>query len=93
MLNDVPSLNELEGFLGNVVGILLGVAAIALFIMLVSGGFKYLTSGGDPKAVEGAKKTLTYAIAGVILTALSFIILKIIESLTGAPVTIFKITQ
>jgi len=93
VLSDVPTIGEFEIVFGNVVNILLGVAGIALFIMLLMGGFKFLTSGGDPKAIEEAKKTLTYAIAGVVLVVLSFIILRIIEALTGAPVTEFEIIQ
>ncbi len=90
-MEDVPKLQDLEMVFGKVVQAILGLAGIALFIMLIMGGFKYLTSGGDPKAVEEAKKTLTYAIGGIALIVLSFLILKFIEVFTGAPVTQFKI--
>ena len=66
---------------------------IVLFLMLLSGGFKYLTSGGDPKATEGAQKTLTYAIGGLVMLAGSYIILRIISDFTGADVTNFIIKK
>ena len=86
-----PPLQGLETVFENVVTSLLALGGIILFLMLLSGGFKYLTSGGDPKATEGAQKTLTYAIGGFVLLAGSFILLKIISTFTGADVTNFTI--
>lgn len=56
---------------------------IAVFIIVMS-GIKFITSGGDPKQVEGAKGTLTYAIIGLVLILLSFFIINIIAGITGA---------
>ena len=89
--SDVAKLSDLEGVFGNVVGAVLGLGGIALFIMLLSGGFKYITAGGDPKGLEGAKKTLTYAIGGMVLLALAFLILQFIYKFTGVDVTKFRI--
>ncbi len=86
-------LSQLEDIFGNVVTSLLALGGIVLFLMLLSGGFKYLTSGGDPKATEGAQKTLTYAIGGFVLLAGSYMILNIIKTFTGADVTNFVITK
>jgi len=91
MLDDVAQLSDLQDVFGNVVGVALGFAGVVLFIMLLVGGFRYITAGGDPKGVEGAKKTLTYAIGGMVLIALSFLIIRFIEEFTGAPVTEFRI--
>jgi hypothetical protein len=92
-ISDVPTLKDLETVFSNVVGYILGFAGIVLFIMLLSGGFKYITAGGDPKGVEGAKKTLTFAIGGIVVIALSFLILALIKQVTGADVTTFKVYQ
>jgi len=88
----VATLKGLEGLFQNFVNSLLALAGIALFIMLIMGGFKYLSSSGDPKAVEAAKNTLTYAIIGMVLIALTFLILRLVENFTGAGVTNFRIT-
>ncbi|MEK7472476.1 MAG: hypothetical protein AAB625_00375 [Patescibacteria group bacterium] len=84
-------LSQLEDVFENVVKALLALGGIGLFLTLLSSGFKYLTSGGDPKAVEGAKNTLTYAIGGFVLLAFSYLILLIIGTFTGADVTNFTI--
>lgn len=85
-------LEGLEAVFENIVSLITTVAGFALFIMLIVGGFRFLTSGGDPKAVESAKGTLTYAILGLVLIIASILILKLIEEITGVQVTIFKIT-
>jgi hypothetical protein len=87
----VATIKGFEGLFDNLVSSLLGLAAIALFIMLLFGGFKYLTSGGNPKNLESARNTLTHAIIGMILVALTFLILRFIEVFTGANVTNFVV--
>lgn len=86
-------LSALEPLFGNVIGIVIGLAGIVLFILFIAGGFQYLTAGGNPQAVEGARKTLTFAILGLVLIALSYLILKLIAIFTGVDVTTFKIFQ
>ena len=88
-----PALGGLNTVFSNVVEVALWFGGIILFIMLLVGGFKYITSGGDPKSVEGAKRTLTFAIIGFVLLASAFLILRFIAYFTGANVTEFNIVQ
>lgn len=91
---EIPAtFKDIEVVFSSVVGVALGLGGLVLFIMLLVGGIKYITAGGDPKGIEGAKKTLTYAIFGIVLLALAFLIISLIEQITGAPVTEFKISQ
>ena len=90
---DVVQLRALECTFGNLVGVILGFAGIVLFIMLLIGGLKYMTAGGEPPKIEEAKKTLTIAIGGLILVMLAFLIIKLIEVFTGLPVTEFRVFQ
>lgn len=90
-VNGVATLKGFEGIFANTVAALLAIAGILLFVVLIAGGFQYITSGGDPKKIEAARKTLTYAIAGIIAVALAFMILRFFQVLTGAPVTNFII--
>ncbi|MGA3291648.1 MAG: hypothetical protein ABSC49_00705 [Candidatus Microgenomates bacterium] len=89
----IATISDLESVFTRVVSLALGLAGITLFILLIVGGFKYITSGGDPKAVEGAQKTLTYAIGGLIVILLSYLILVLISKITGVDVTTFTVTQ
>jgi len=90
--NGVATIKGFEWIFRNIVTVILYAAALVLFIMLIIGGFSYITSGGDPKKAEAAKNTLTYAIGGMVLLALAFLILLFIQVFTGAPVTVFRVT-
>ena len=76
-----------------VISLAIGAAGVLFFILFVIGGFSYLTAGGDERKVEGARKILTYAIMGLVLIALSYLILVFIQNFTGVDVTHFSITQ
>lgn len=89
----VATIKGLECAFSNFVSVILAFAGIILFIMFIVGGFRYLVSGGDPKAVEAAKGTLTHAILGMIILVLAFLILVLIKQITGVNVTEFKVTQ
>lgn len=58
-------------------------AGIVAVILIIYSGIKFILSGGDPKQVEGARKTMTYAIIGFVLILLSFAILNLISTVTG----------
>lgn len=84
-------ISDLAAVFTNVVKTALGFAGIVLFILLLVGGFKFITSGGDPKAVESARNTLTSAITGLIIILVSYLILVLITNITGVDVTEFNI--
>ena len=76
-LNCVPMVVEVVVFWA-----LIFAGIVALFLIIFA-GYKFLTSGGDPKSIEGARKTLTYGFLGLILILLSFLIINIIATVTG----------
>lgn len=92
-MNEPAKLIDLESYFARIVGILLELGGIALLITIIIGGLQYITAGGNPQQAESAKKTLTYAIGGFVVLALSFLILKLIEQFTGVNVTEFRVSQ
>lgn len=90
-MDDVAKISDLGGIFQKIIGYALGLAGIVLFILLIVGGFSYITSGGDPKAAEGAKKTITSAIMGLVVILVSYLILVIIKNITGVDVTNFNL--
>ena len=76
-------LTGLQGIFAELLIAAIGLAGIVFFVMFILGGFSYLTSGSNPQAAEGAKKTLTYAVAGLVFIALSYLILRLISDFTG----------
>lgn len=78
---------DIVGILRNIISILAPVAGIAFFIMLLVGGYHFVTSGGDPKAAGQARTTLTFAVIGIVLVVASWLIIKAIAEFTGVDIT------
>lgn len=55
-----------------------GVAGGVAFLMMVYGFFLMATSSGDPKAVQGAKETVTSAITGLLVSIFGVFILRLV---------------
>lgn len=65
----------------NVFSVIVGIVAV---IMIIWGGLKYITSGGDSGNVTGAKNTILYAIVGLIIVALAqFVVRFVLSKATG----------
>src|SRR6185312_3712079 len=62
------------------------VGAVAI-IMIIYGGFRYITSGGDSNRVGSAKNTLIYAIVGLIIVALAQVIVHFVLNTSSSAVT------
>ena len=87
---DVATIKGIGCLISNILTVALQLLGLVFFLMLLFGGIKYLISGGDPKAVEAAKGTITSALTGLIIAILAWFILFFIEEFTGAPVTLFQ---
>ena len=59
----------------NIFSIIVGGVAV---IMLIYGGFRYITSGGASEKVGNAKNTLIYAIVGLVIVALAQLIVHFV---------------
>lgn len=88
---EVATIQGIECIVRIILNLAVRIAGIALFIMLIIGGFKYLNSGSDPKAKESAQKTITYAILGLALLLGGWLILLFIKEFAGIDVTQFTI--
>lgn len=91
VVTDVATIQGLECVFANIARIIVPVAGLALFIMLILGSFQLLTSAGEPKNVQKAWKTITYAVIGIVVTVGIWFVLKLIQAITGVDVTKFAI--
>lgn len=69
---------SLSTFLHRIQNWLLGMVGGLAVLFLIYGGFLYITSGGNKERIETAKKTITYAIFGLIVVILAGTILEVI---------------
>ena len=75
------NIGKAGSFLGAISGVISGgfaIGGILALLFLIIGGFRYVMSFGNPDQAESAKKTITYAIIGLILTISAYTLVKLI---------------
>ena len=65
------TVNEVIGLVVNILSTLVGIVAV---IMIILGGYKYITSSGDSSNIQSAKNTILFAIVGLIIVAMAQVI-------------------
>lgn len=76
-----PVQGSFQTVLVNIINGLLVFAAAVAILFLIVGGFRYVTSTGNAEQVEAAKKTVLYAIIGLIIIFIAFVGVQIILSI------------
>lgn len=73
--NYIPTLLNLAFFIG----------LVALLAYLVYGAIKWITAGGDVKALQSARDTITHAILGVILLSIGLAVAQVFDTMLKTP--------
>jgi hypothetical protein len=81
--NGLSGLGNIAKKIVDIFSVLVGIVAV---IMIIYGGFRYITSGGDSGSVGNAKNTLIYAIVGLVIVALAQVIVRFVLSTTSSAV-------
>lgn len=79
-VGNVPELKCFEVVVYKITRAVLALAGVGAFLYLLFGGFRWLTSGGDPKALGDAQKTVSYAIIGLVLTVMVYAFLRVLSA-------------
>ena len=61
-----------------VINIFSWVVGVASVLMIMVGGFKYITSQGDSGNISSAKNTILYAIIGLVIVAFTQVIVRFV---------------
>ncbi|HJQ09226.1 MAG TPA: pilin [Candidatus Saccharimonadales bacterium] len=65
----------------NIFSVIVGIVAV---VMIIIGGFKYITSGGDSGNITSAKNTIIYAVIGLVIVALAqFFVQFVLNKVNG----------
>lgn len=80
---DVATLACIPVIIKLVINAALVFSGVIALVLIIYSGIKYIMSRGDQTKIDEAKKTLTYAIIGLIVIFLSFFIVQLISQLTG----------
>lgn len=91
-VDGVPTLQCLEVVYNNLLIMSSGFVLLALFIMLGYGAFQFITAMGNSENIAAALKTIKYALIGIGLFAVSYLVLFIIdEAFLGGQGKIFDL--
>ena len=66
------------GIFTTIVNVLLFLIGAISVIMIIYGGIRYTTSGGDAKNVTAAKDTILYAVVGLVVAILAYAIVNFV---------------
>lgn len=81
---DTNGINSIISMVINVFSVIVGIIAV---IMIIWGGLRYITSGGDSGKITNAKNTILYALIGLVIVALAqFIVKFVLGKVTNATV-------
>lgn len=80
ILEDISQPTGYAQTLDNVISYMLMIAGGLAFIALVVGAAQYLLAAGDQQKALMGKKTITYAIIGIVVITVLFAILKFVTT-------------
>jgi hypothetical protein len=72
------SANRVSTLLRRIINVFSWIVGVIAVIMIVIGGLKYITSGGDSGNVSSAKNTILYALVGLVIVALAQFIVRFV---------------
>ena len=76
---------KIDTFIKSIVQILVTLAGTVAVVFFVLGGLGYITSTGNPEALDKSKKTILYSAIGLVVVLGAFILSNIVNQLaTGA---------
>jgi hypothetical protein len=73
--------NDFQGILGGILNWLLIVVGMTTIIGFIISGLIYLTSTGNDKKMELAKRSATYCLIGAIVALSGFVVLKLVTNM------------
>lgn len=80
----VEGSSDIENLIRTIINVFSAIVGSISVIMIIIGGFRYITSAGDSNSVGGAKNTILYAIVGLIIVAFAQIIVQfVLQRTTG----------
>lgn len=90
VVDGVATIQGLECLFFNILQAIVFLVGLVFFVVLITNGFQYLTSSGDPKKTAQVSSSLTMAILGVAGIIISWLILRLIANFTGLDLSILQ---
>jgi hypothetical protein len=73
---DAGSTLSIDKIIGTVISVLAWIIGVVSVFMVIFGGFRFVTAGGDPNAISSARSTIFYALIGMVVAVLAQVIIR-----------------
>ena len=70
--------STISNLISTIVDIFSWVIGVVAVIMVIYGGFKYVTAAGESSKVKSAKDTILYALIGLVIVGLAQVIVRFV---------------
>ncbi len=77
-------MGQVNTFIKSVITALTGIAGLVATAFFVLGGFKYITSSGNPHNLEHAKRTIVFSALGLAIAIAAFVLSNIVAGLANS---------
>ncbi len=77
-LNQTPPDVQITDVIERLRNYFLGAVIVACTFMILWGAFNFVTAGGDEKKVESGRKTIYYAVIGLVIALLAMAITSLV---------------
>lgn len=74
---------DLKQSIINIINLALGLMSLVAVVMIIIGGFTWLTSGGNEEKVDKAKKTISAAVIGMVIIMVAWAIVLFVTRTTA----------
>lgn len=77
--------SKVNSIITTIVRVFSAIVGVISIIMIIVGGFQYITSGGDSNKITNAKNTIVYALIGLVFVALAqFLVQFVLNKVAGS---------
>jgi hypothetical protein len=73
--------------IGEIIGLALSFVGIVFLILMIYGGYTWMTARGDSEKIKSAKQTITNAVIGLIIIGLAYGITTFVINAVAGPAT------
>ena len=81
--NKLAATNNIVFVVRAIIRFILLVAFVLAFVMLLIGGIRWITAGGDEKGVASARNMITAALIGLVIVLIAYALIRLVEIFFG----------
>ena len=76
----------LQTLITNLITLFLSIGGLYFFIMLIMGGYAYITAGSDKEGVQKATAKIKNALIGIVILLSVYTIMWVVEAIFAVPI-------